>query len=311
MTNPICPITKKNTTELFSSFKGKDIIELYRAQLDIDVSRFFKDHPVFDLYQCNETGYKFYYPQDLSGDGKFYETLQIQLGDEYYHEWKFENQLAFDAIQANDRVLDIGCGIGNFLAKAVEKTSQVYGLELNENAISICISKGLNVYRESIQDHAATHKEYYDVICVFQVLEHIYAVKEFIDSTLKALKKGGKLIIGVPNNQPYFLGYDKYCTLNLPPHHMGLWNEGVFEKFAKLFNLSILEVKYDTKGRILTEAYLRAKYLTGVKSLIGKHSLLEKIKIGFLAFITLPATIIKKMTKRLNGSHMVLMLKKL
>ena len=311
MTNPICPITKKNTTELFSSFKGKDIIELYRAQLDIDVSRFFKDHPVFDLYQCNETGYKFYYPQDLSGDGKFYETLQIQLGDGYYHKWKFENQLAFDAIRANDRVLDIGCGIGNFLAKAVEKTSHVYGLELNENAISICISKGLNVYRESIQDHVETHKEYYDVICMFQVLEHIYDVKEFIDSTLKALKKGGKLIIGVPNNQPYFLGYDKYCTLNLPPHHMGLWNEDVFKKFAKLFNLSILEVKYDTKGRILTEAYLRAKYLTGVKSLIGKHSLLEKIKIGFLAFITLPATIIKKRTKGLNGSHMVLMLKKL
>ena len=72
MTNPICPITKKNTTELFASFKGKDIIELYREQLNIDVSRFFKDHPVFYLYHCNETGYKFYYPQDLSGDGKFY-----------------------------------------------------------------------------------------------------------------------------------------------------------------------------------------------------------------------------------------------
>ena len=310
MTPQVCPITKKNSTELFASFEGKDIIELYRQHLNIDVSRFFKDHTVFYLYRCNETGYKFYYPRDLCGDGKFYEDLQTQLGPEYYHEWKFENQLAFDEIKAGNKVLDIGCGIGNFLTKVAEKTNHAYGLELNEKAISICTGKGLNVYRELIQDHAKGHKEYYDVICMFQVLEHVYDVKEFIDSSLKSLKKGGKLIIGVPNSEPYFLGYDKYCTLNLPPHHMGLWNKTVFERFAELFNLSILKVKYDTKGRILTEAYLRAKYLAGVKSLVGKHSTLEKIKIGYLAFITLPATIIKKLAKGLNGSHMLLILQK-
>lgn len=310
MTHPISPVTKKNTTELFADFQRADIIELYREQLNIDVTRFFKDQPVFHLYICKETGYKFYYPQGLDGDGKFYEALQNQLGQGYYHKWKFENQLAFDEIQADDKVLDIGCGVGNFLTKASEKTKDVYGLELNEKAVNVCLGKGLKVYRELIQEHAIKNEGFYDVVCMFQVLEHIYDVKEFMDASLKVLKKGGKLIIGVPNNEPYFLGYDKYCTLNLPPHHIGLWNKKVFEKFSTLFNLMILKIEYDTKGRIFTEAYLRAKYFAGVKSLAGKHTLMEKIKLGTLAFITLPATILKKTTKGLNGSHIALVFQK-
>lgn len=311
MIHPISPVTKTNNTQLFSSFKGEDIIELYRQQLNIDVSRFFKKSSEFYLYKCIKTGYKFYYPQGLDGDGKFYEALQTQLGQGYYHEWKFENQLAFDEIKAGDKVLDIGCGIGNFLIKAKEKTSNIYGLELNEKAVNVCLARGLNVQKELIRDHAGNHKEFYDVVCMFQVLEHIYDVKEFIDASLKVLKKGGKLIIGVPSNEPYFLGYDKYCTLNLPPHHMGLWNKDVFKKISNLFNLSILKIKYDTKGRVLTEAYLRAKYSAGIKSLPGRLSLIEKIKAGCFACVTLPLTIIKKITRGLNGSHIAIVFQKM
>jgi SAM-dependent methyltransferase len=275
------------------------------------VSRFFKDHPVFYLYKCIESGYKFYHPRELSGDGSFYEALQRQLGKGYYHEWKFENQLAFDEIKVDDKVLDIGCGIGNFLTKVTEKTSQAYGLELNEEAVNICAGKGLNVYREIIQDHAARHEEFYDVVCIFQVLEHIYDVKEFINASLKVLKKHGKIIIGVPNNDPYFLGHDKYCTLNLPPHHMGLWNEEVFKKFASIFNLNIVKIEYDTRGKVFTETYLKARYLAGIKSLPGKHSSVEKIIIGALAFITIPGAIFKSLTKGLKGSHIALVFTKM
>lgn len=311
MTTPISPITNKNNTELSATFKREDVIELYRQQLSIDVSRFFNNDPVFYLYKCIETGYRFYYPTTLAGDGLFYEALQKKLGEGYYHEWKFENQVAFDEVRAGDKVLDIGCGIGNFLTKVSTITNEVVGLELNENAVNICKSKGLKVYRELIQDHATNHHEFYDVVTMFQVLEHIPDVKEFINATLKVLKSGGRLVIGVPNNEPYFLAYDKYCTLNLPPHHMGLWNKEVFEKFAEIFNLKILKVEYDTKGSILSEAYIRAKYLANIKSLPGKHSFTEKIKMGSLALITLPLTLAKKIRKGLNGSHIALVFEKM
>ena len=310
MPAPASPLTKKNNTTLVDIFLAADIVRLYKDQLGMDVNRFFADKENIYLYNDNETGYRFYYPEGLDGDGKFYEVLQEKLGKDYYHTWKFENQMALESINTNDKVLDVGCGTGNFLMRIKDKTNQATGLELNENAVNECRKKGLAVFNEMIQDHAKTHEDYYDVICMFQVLEHIYDVRSFLEASLKALKKGGKLIIGVPNNEPYFLGYDKYSTLNLPPHHMGLWNKKVFMELSKLFNLKILDTKYDIKGKIIAEAYVRAKYLAGIKSLPGKHSIKEKIQMSLVSLLTLPVTIIKKITNRLNGSQIAVLFEK-
>ena len=311
MNNIISPLTGNNNTTLTDIFFSKDIIKLYKDQLGIDVAKYFSVSDSFFLYQCNETGYRFYHPEGMDGDGEFYGTLQLSLGDEYYHDWKFEYQLAFDIIRFGDKVLDIGCGIGKFLNRAKEKTGEVVGLELNEKAITVCHQKGLAVFNERIEDHAGLKPDYYDLVCMFQVLEHIYDVKTFLEDALTVLKKGGKLVIGVPNNEPYFLGYDKYCTLNLPPHHLGLWSKGVFERTAPLFNLKMLQAIYDVKGSVGIEAYLRSKYIAHIKSPGGRHTTAEKIKMLALGIITIPQAIYKKISKGINGSHIAVVFEKL
>ena len=310
MSNPTSPVTGSVNTQLTDTFRSSDIISLYKEQFGIDVKRFFKsDH--FSMYRCDNTGYRFYHPKGLDGDGEFYATLQLKFGEGYYHEWKFENQLAYDHIKPTDKVLDIGCGVGNFLMKAKEKAAEVCGLELNEKAVDVCRQKGLSVYNELIAEHAEKKTGYYDMVCMFQVLEHIYDIKSFLDDSLKVLKKGGKLIIGVPNSEPYFNSYDKYSTLNLPPHHMGLWNKEVFKKIAPLFNVEMQEIEYDTKGKPLVTAYLRAKYMSNIHTPAGSHTTAEKMKMLLYGIITVPLSFIKKYTKGINGSHIAVVFKKL
>ncbi len=309
MTKPLSPLTGKSNTMLTDIFLSEDIIMLYQKQLGINVSRFFSTEKIF-LYKDADNGYRFYYPQGIDGDGKFYETLQHIEGENYYHSWKFENQLAYNIIQKDDKVLDIGCGTGNFLMRVKEKTKNVFGLELNNKAVETCLGKGLSVSAELIEEHAMNNQKNYDVVCMFQVLEHIYDVNSFLKNAISVLKNGGKLIIGVPNSDPYFLGYDKYSTLNLPPHHMGLWNKKVFKKMEVLFNLQMVKVEYDTVT-ISASAYVHAKYLAGVKSLPAHHSTKEKALIGFWAIITLPLTILKKILGRLHGAHIAVVFKKI
>ncbi len=310
--NNICsPVSGNANTTLTDIFLSRDIIKLYQNQLGIDVSRYFTGKESFSLYRCNDTGYRFYYPRGMDGDGEFYACLQKSLGDDYYHEWKFEYQLALELLQPFDKVLDIGCGIGKFLRRAKDRAAEVVGLELNEQAVNYCKQNGLTVYNELIEEHAKKKESYYDVVCFFQVLEHINDVRPFLENALKVLKRNGKLVIGVPNNEPYFWGYDKYCTLNLPPHHMGLWNRDVFVKTAPLFHLRMLDTVYDIKGSIRIEAYLRAKFMALIKTPAGKHSLGEKIKILAMGLITVPLTIYKKFTKGLHGSHIAVVFEKL
>jgi len=311
MMNPQSPVTGKMPTTLTDTFENGEVIVLYKKQLDMDVSAYFGHGDQFHLYRCDETGYRFYHPKGMDGDGNFYANLQRQLGDGYYHDWKFENQIALDLLEKHHRVLDIGCGIGKFLSRAKEKAAEVTGLELNEKAVQVCRNNGLNVFNELIGDHARHKPVHYDVVCMFQVLEHIYDVRSFLEESLAVLKKGGKLVIGVPNNEPYFQGYDKYCTLNLPPHHMGLWNRPVFEKLAPLFGLKLLKTAYDVKGSALTHAYLKAKYKAGVKSPAGLHSRTEKMRMLLWGLITLPGSILKKITTGINGSHIAVVFEKL
>jgi 2-polyprenyl-3-methyl-5-hydroxy-6-metoxy-1,4-benzoquinol methylase len=311
MNNPPSPITGTTNTRLTDEFTCMDIIWLYQTQLQIDVSGCFRGRERFSMYQCNDTGYRFYHPADLDGDGLFYANLQQRLGDGYYHDWKFENQLAYDFMNPGDRVLDIGCGVGKFLDRAKEKAGEATGLELNEKAVEVCRRKGLTVFNERIEKHREQKKEHYDMVCMFQVLEHICDVQGFLENALAVLKKGGKLVVGVPNNEPYFQGYDKYCTLNLPPHHMGLWNRQVFEKTAPLFGLKIRKVVYDVKGSITTHAYLHAKYLAKVKSPAGCHSTGEKIKMMWYGIYTLPLALVKKLTLGINGSHIAIVFEKI
>lgn len=309
MNKPASPLTDSQNTTLTDVFFSKDIIELYRVQLNMDVAANFSDDPSFYLYQCNDTGYRFYHPKKLAGDGEFYAALQKGLADGYYHEWKFENQLALDVILQGDKVLDVGCGIGNFLARAKEK-AEVAGLELNEKAIEVCRQRGLNVLNEDIAVHATKNEGKYDVVCMFQVLEHIYDVRSFLTDALKLLKVGGKLVIGVPNNEPYFLNFDKYCTLNLPPHHMGLWNKKVFEAIQSRFNIKLTQAIYDVKGSIRTYAYLKAKHLARVKSPGGKHSEGEKLRMMAWGVLTVPFALFTKITKGINGSHIAVVFEK-
>lgn len=310
MIQPESPVIHTGTTTLIDTFHSSDIIQLYKVQYGIDVAHFFHDSS-FSLYRCNQTGYRFYHPKGMDGDGAFYATLQQKFGDDYYHNWKFEYQLAYDHLKATDKVLDIGCGVGKFLDRAKGKAAEVCGLELNEKAVEVCKQKGLTVFNELIGDHAVKKEGYYDVVCMFQVLEHIYDIKSFLEDSLKVLKKGGKMVIGVPNSEPYFQSYDKYSTLNLPPHHMGLWNKAVFEKIAPVFNIKMLETVYDVKGNIKVESYLRAKYLGKVLNPAGLHTTGEKIKMALLGFITVPLSIIKKLTKGIHGSHIAVVFEKL
>jgi len=274
------------------------IIEAYARDYKIDVSEYFVDISSIKIYKCLETGYRFFYPHTLVGREDLYVKLQ-----EYpqYYGLNYEHEIADKFIASNQIVLEIGCGRGYFLDKLNDKGARCVGLELNQSAISFARKKGLDVFSEDLNEHSKQNFEKYDVVCSFQVLEHIPNVGEVLQSSIDALKVGGLLIIGVPNSNPYLYGHEKYHTLNNPPHHMGLWDIDSLTNLQKIFNLRLKNLFIEPLQTHDYEKYfkLQCEHFQGHNRLIGflLEFLLLKLRPSRLR-LQIQALIAKKLSGR-------------
>lgn len=97
------------------------------------------------------------------------------------------------------RVLDIGCGTGNFLYTIRERGWETYGVELNTAAAELGRrSAGLDIFPGNVID-AHYPDNYFDYIRSNHSFEHIANPNEVLDEIYRILKPDGKLMIGVPN----------------------------------------------------------------------------------------------------------------
>ncbi len=237
------PLTGSSNVKLIEEISTAYLIENYQKKFQIDVSRFFEHIEKVQIYRCLDTQYEFYYPiGNIEGDGKFYE--EFQRFEWYYMDWKWEHEVTNGLIRQGDKILEIGSGKGSFVEKMHEKGHEIVGLELNQDAVQKCQAKNLNVFEQTIQTHLQNHTETYDLVCSFQVMEHISDIKSVLQASVDALKKGGRLLISVPNNQS-FIRIIKDNLLNMPPHHVGLWDKDSLSSLTKIFPLELEKIHYE------------------------------------------------------------------
>ena len=299
----LSPLTGTNDVTELEKFDVSKIICAYSNELDIKVDGYFKGLAHISLYRCNVTGYRFYFPFFIEADSSFYEQLMLKK-KLYYPGWKWENQVASRYIRETDKILDVGCGDGAFISELSKRIKvSAEGLEFNPAALQKAKDAGLLVFQETVQNYALVKKSQFDVVCSFQVVEHIAHLKSFLSAKLDLLKTGGLMIIGVPYSNPYLYRKDKYHTLNLPPHHMGLWNEKAFENLTKIFKIEVKEILIERVDDLTYYTFAQLGMLKGYKSLLSKSKGVQTIARLFNKF-RLPSYLLK-------GRNIVVVFKKL
>ena len=117
------------------------------------------------------------------------------------------------------KVLDIGCGRGEWLRLLSEHNYESEGVDLSHTMVDLCLLEGF----KATQGDAIAYLENKDdnsvhVITAFHVVEHLpfeHMVRLF-DQCLRVLKPGGKIIFETPNPENLTVsGYSFY----LDPTH--------------------------------------------------------------------------------------------
>jgi len=310
---PKSPVTGNSNVDKCDSIAVVDIVRLYNEQEGLDVERFFSHGEVVEILECEDTGYRFYYPFGTAGDEKFYQDLGTNAaknGNDYDRDWSDDHSIAKDYILPGDSLLEVGCNTGKFLSRISATTPNVRGLEFNEVAAATARRKGLDVLDASIENYAEENPDCHDVVCAFQVLEHITTVRSFLDASLKSLRPGGRLIFSVPNSDPYFQRHNKYDVMNLPPHHVGLWRLEAFAKLGGFFDMDLVDYGYSGLTSIKGDIYLRARSLAGIKSLPRKHSAIERILMLAVAPVALAGSCFALVAGKANYAHITVVFKK-
>jgi 2-polyprenyl-3-methyl-5-hydroxy-6-metoxy-1,4-benzoquinol methylase len=173
--------------------------------------------------------------------------------------------------KTSGKLLDYGCGTGEFLYHLKKNGWQISGVEPSAEArkksaqlLQLFIYEGIEEVRE----------ERFDVITLWHVLEHIHDLNEKLRSLKGVLKEDGIIFIAVPNHESpdgkkygaHWAGYD------VPRH---LWHFSK-ETMKKLFDknglqlLSIQPMRLDAYYvSLLSESYKRgdqSKIITAIKA---------------------------------------------
>jgi len=248
------PLTGNTNVSLVETLDPTHLIDQWNSAFGIDISSELAGLNEIRRYRCNDSQLEFYDPPEAAGGEELYEALQ--QFDWYYMPNKWEHQVAAQDIRAGDSVLEVGCGDGAFVEwVSDEKSVHAKGIELNEHAVESAQSKGREVTNEDLFDLAQNDQGSYDVVCSFQVLEHIYDVRAFIEASLQLLRPGGRLLFGVPNCGG-FIQHANNDLLNQPPHHMTRWSPHVVRFMSKVFSSTVRHIKLEPLAEYHIDWYI-------------------------------------------------------
>jgi len=257
---PLCCCSNNSATELLEL---RLLSGLYKRQFGIALPG-AKERQI-ELRACRCCDLRFYHPA-MAGDEEFYERLQGF--DWYYLTEKEEYDIAAQHVAHDASVLEVGVGYGAF-AKRIETKAYV-GLELSESAVAMARRRGLSVYKSTIEAYATEHEGKHDVVCSFQVLEHVTNPRSFIEASLRCLKPGGRLIQSVPSESS-FLSQEINNILNMPPHHLTRWTDTALRRLAELFGLALVEIRHDALSEMHVQAYASTRIRKSLNRILGRE----------------------------------------
>jgi SAM-dependent methyltransferase len=174
------------------------------------------------------------------------------------------------------KLLDIGCGTGDFLVEAKNQGWSILGFEPNSDAKRLAANKGV-LFTDDI---FTLPENTFDAVTMWHVLEHVPNLQEYITNLKRIIKPNGTIIIAVPNYKSYDAKYyNRFWAAYDVPRHLWHFSKNSIKRLFSDVDIELKKVKpmwFDSfYVSLLSEKYKN-----------GKMSFIKGFFVGFISNVS-------------------------
>ena len=162
-------------------------------------------------------------------------------------------------------LVDVGAGFGTFCEEvgALGIFDRVVALEPEPHLAETCRRKGIDVV-ESPVEQAGDALGRVDVVTSFEVLEHLFSPRAFVERCAELLNPGGLVVITCPNGNGFDIEILREQSATVDAEHINYLNPGSLGALLEACGFEVLEAT--TPGRLDAEL-VRKRVVSGDVSL--------------------------------------------
>ena len=229
-------VTFQNFHQLATSFPGAGLVKLYeklRHWLNSNSKRQAKKNISYH-YDLGNDFYKLWLDETMTYSSALFKEKKETLSNAQIN--KYAQMCDEIGVKEGDHILEIGCGTGGNI-KMLQQYGNVKAIEMDDFAIEYAKTTGAEI-RQGFLPTNFPYEEKYDLICMFDVLEHIEEDKETLKVVKNHLNPNGQLLITVPACQWLYSTHDKLL------HHKRRYSKKQLSELASDNNFTIKKLSF-------------------------------------------------------------------
>ncbi len=204
--------------------------------------------PEYAVVSCNSCSFYFippYYRKKIKYEQ--YKNRQVSDAVRAGNNWiKVQrHKLRFQFIRKyvkTGKLFDLGAGWGHFLLAGKELGFDIYGIEISEEPYLYCVND-LKLPVDHIDFFQMDESNKFDVLTMWDVLEHIDESNKFLAKCSSLVKPGGYLFLQVPQIDSFIARRYKGNWKMMGLDHVNYFGKDTIKSILKQHGFEVLEIK--------------------------------------------------------------------
>ena len=179
----------------------------------------------------------------------------------------------------NKKILELGCGKGEYLSLMRAAGAEASGLEYAAASVKACRKAGLDVYKGFVDSGRKLPEAPYSAFCIFSFLEHLPEPGALLAGMAVNLEPGGIGLVEVPD---FEMMLERGLFSEFIPDHLFYFTRATLRTMLELNGFELLELNSIWHGYILS-AVVRRREISGLP---GFSAARESLTVSLNKFIS-------------------------